>query len=39
MSAPTRGIERHPRSLTDPWFAASTDATVELRASLHSGTA
>ena len=35
MSAPTRGIERHPRSLTDPLFAAYTDATVELRASPH----
>jgi hypothetical protein len=33
MSAPTRGIERHPRSMTDPLFAAYTDATVELRAS------
>ena len=32
MSTPTRGIERHPRSLTDPLFAAYTDATVELRA-------
>jgi hypothetical protein len=35
MSAPTRGIERHPRSLTDPLFAAYTDATLELRASPH----
>jgi len=35
MSAPTPGIERHPRSLTDPLFAAYTDATVELRASPH----
>src|SRR4051794_34033273 len=34
MSAPTRGIERHPRSLTDPLFAAYTDATLELRANL-----
>src|SRR3954454_10346179 len=29
MSAPTRGIERHPRSLTDPLVAAYVDATVE----------
>src|SRR4051812_24679115 len=35
MSAPRRGIERHPRSLTDPLFAAYTDATVELRAGPH----
>src|SRR3954447_9119852 len=35
MSAHTRGIERHPRRLTDPLFAAYTDATVELRASPH----
>src|SRR3954452_16606924 len=34
-SAPTRGIERHPRSLTNPLFAAYTDATVELRARPH----
>ena len=25
MSAPHTGIERHPRSLTDPLFAAYTD--------------
>src|SRR3954449_1796397 len=35
MSAPTRRIERHPRSLTDPLFAAYMDATVGLRASPH----
>src|SRR3954467_6639479 len=32
-AAPHTGIDRHPRSLTDPWSAASADETLELRAS------
>src|SRR5690349_24007253 len=26
----TRGVDCHPRSLTDPWSTTSTDATLEL---------